>query len=192
MRFTSVWEFLSSVLKNLGIIDFPYKNADRKEIDQDDPLTIKWRYIWTGIAIVLSFPIIYQKSLGSLRYVSALIVAVISYTIIVTVAEFPLFFNHYYKKDDNYIVHWLSKPYSSSWWQGWATMMLSYYGHLLFFFMRGELMNKTEKRMNKLINILTSLLIVFFCCFSVIGYLSVGEKYVPNLFTLRKDIGRLA
>ena len=168
---------------------FKYKNADKKQIDQDDPLTIKSRYIFSGIATVLALPIIYQRTLGNLRYISLFIVAVISYTIIVTAIEFPSFFMHFYDKDPNYKIEWVSKPFDIKWFQGWATMLLSFYGQLLFFFMRGELMNKSEKRMDKLINSLTSLLIVFFCAFSIIGYLSVGDNYVPDLFTLRKDIG---
>jgi amino acid permease len=138
---------------------------------------------------VLALPIIYQRTLGNLRYISLFIVAVISYTIIVTAIEFPSFFMHYHDKDPNYKIQWIIKPFDMKWFQGWATMLLSFYGQLLFFFMRGELMNKTEKRMDKLINSLSSLLIVFFCAFSIIGYLSVGDNYVPDLFTLRKDIG---
>lgn len=179
---------MSSVLKNLQIIDFKYKNADKKQIDQDDPLTVRWRYICSGIAAVIATPIIYQRSLGNLRYVSLFIVVVISYTIIVTVIEFPWFYTHYHNKDPNYVVEWISKPFDKYWFQGWATMLLSYYGQLLFFFMRGELMDKSEKRMHKLINSLTSLLILFFCAFSVVGYLSLGDNYVPDLFTLRRDI----
>lgn len=152
-------------------------------------MTIKSRYIFSGIATVLALPIIYQRTLGNLRYISLFIVAVISYTIIVTATEFPSFFMHYHDKDPNYKIEWVIKPFDMKWFQGWATMLLSFYGQLLFFFMRGELMNKSEKRMDKLINSLSSLLIVFFCAFSIIGYLSVGDNYVPDLFTLRKDIG---
>lgn len=187
-----MWEFLSSVLKNLEIIDFKYKNEKKKQIDQDDALTVKWRYICSGIMMVLSLPFIYQRSLGNLRYNSALIVLVITYTIVLTLVQFPEFYTHYSKSkdpDEEYVVEWLSKPFKLSWVQGWATMMLSYYGHLLFFFMRGELMNKSERRMNKIINLLALFLTIFFCCFSVVGYLSVGEKNVPDLFTLRGPAG---
>lgn len=183
------------MLKNLDIIDFKYKNKEKKQIDQDDELTVKWRYICSGILMLLSLPFIYQRSLGNLRYNSALIVLTIAYTIIITIAEFPGFYNHYHNHPDGgekYVVVWVSKPFKLKWVQGWATMMLSYYGHLLFFFMRGELMNKSERRLNKLINLLTILLTVFFCAFSVIGYLSVGETNVPDLFTLRGPAGTLA
>ena len=142
--------------------------------------------------MLLALPFIYQRSLGALRYNSAVIVLVITYTIIVTVVQFPEFYTHYKNTKDpeeEYVVVWLSKPFELSWVQGWATMMLSYYGHLLFFFMRGELMHKSERRMNKIINLLSLLLTVFFCLFSVIGYLSVGEKNVPDLFTLRGPAG---
>lgn len=182
-----MWEFLSSLLKNQGFIDFVYSDPKKKKIDQSDPLTVKWRYICSGTLGVLSLPMIYQRSLGALRYIAMLIVIVISYTVIVTAVEFPSYY-HELKSDPKYKVEWVSKDFDIIWLQGWATMMLSYYSQILFFFVRAEMVSKTERRITKLVNILAFALTFFFCSFSVIGYASLGDNYIPELFTLRRKI----
>lgn len=153
-------------------------------------MTEKWRYICSAGLCVLALPIIYQRSLGTLRYISMVIVIVISYTVIVTVSEMPQYVSEM-KNDPDYKVEYFIKDFDIKWFQGWATMMLSYYGQIFFFFVRAEMMSKTVKRINKLINSLAVATTLFFCCFSVIGYLSLGDVYVPDLFTLRKKIRTL-
>lgn len=188
---SSVWEFFSSLLKNFKIIDFKYSDPNSKTIDQNDPLTIKWRYICSISFGFLALPILYQKSLAALRYIAMFIVIVITYTILVVVAEFPLYYSTYHT-DPQYKVEWVSKKFEWKWLQGWATMMLSYYSQVLFFYVRGEMVSKTEKRVEKLINVLAASLTLFFCCFSVIGYASLGDNYLPELFTLRRKLRRLS
>lgn len=79
------WQFLSTLLKDFGVIDFPYVKGKElsKLIDQSDPLTIRWRFICCGIGSVLIIPFAFQRSLGTMRYFSILIVACILYTIAV-------------------------------------------------------------------------------------------------------------
>lgn len=182
-----MWEFLSSVLKNQGVIDFVYSDPGKKKIDQSDPLTVKWRYISSGTLALLSLPLIYQRSLGALRYIAMIIVVVISYTVIVTMVEFPTYYKEL-KSDPKYQVEWVSKEFDIIWLQGWATMMLSYYSQILFFFVRAEMVSKTEKRVSKLVNFLAFALTLFFCIFSVVGYASLGDNYIPELFTLRRKV----
>ena len=105
-----MWEFLSSVLKNQGVIDFVYSDPGKKKIDQSDPLTVKWRYISSGTLALLSLPLIYQRSLGALRYIAMIIVVVISYTVIVTMVEFPTYYKEL-KSDPKYQVEWVSKEF---------------------------------------------------------------------------------
>jgi amino acid permease len=169
------------------VIDFVYSDDKKKKIDQNDPLTVKWRYICSAVLAVLSLPIIYQRSLGALRYIAMLIVVVISYTVVVTLAEFPAYYHHL-KSDPKYQVEWVSKEFNVIWLQGWATMMLSYYSQILFFFVRAEMVSKTERRITKLINFLACALTSFFCIFSVVGYASLGDNYMPELFTLRRKL----
>ena len=79
---------------------------------------------------------------------------------------------------------------SLKWCQGWATMMLSYYSQVMFFYVRGQMMRKTEERVAKLINTLTVVVVVFLCSFSIVGYLAMGDIAVPSLYPLRKKLGR--
>ena len=178
------------MLKNQGIVDFKYKDEDAKTIDQRDPLTEKWRYICSGVLFCLALPVIYQRSLSSLRYISFIIVGVITYTVILTFVQFPEYYSSFHNKPGNHIELY-SKPFELRWFQGWATIMLSFYSQILFFYVRGEMMSKTEKRIGKLINLLTSFLSFFFCVFSCVGYISMGDKFIPDLFTLRREKGRI-
>lgn len=94
------------------------------------------------------------------------------------------------RQDPDFKIEWLSKPMDLSWFQGWATMMLSYYSQVLFFYVRGQMMQKTEVRVAKMINTLTVVIVVFLCSFSVVGYLAMGDDAVPSLYPLRKKLGR--
>jgi len=176
------------VLKNLELIDFKYSDTDSKKIDQRDELTVKWRYVCSAVLATLALPVIFQRSLTALRYISMVIVVVMSYTVVLTFVQFPRYYEHLHNQPGNRI-EWFAKQFEVKWFQGWATMMLSYYSQVLFFFVRGEMMSKTTKRIEKLINTLTFALSLFFCGFSCIGYMSLGDKFVPELFTLRREIG---
>lgn len=184
------WIFLSKLLKIYNIIDFPYSNEDTQEIDQYDSLTVKWRYICSVAMLVFIMPFVYQRNLASLRYISLLIVVSVFYTIILAIVQFYPFYNAF-KDSPDYVVYWISKPPSLDWFRCLAPFMLAYYSHALFFYVRGEMMNKTNKRVTKLIDIIAIVLLSFFALFSAVAYLSLGEKLLPTMFTLRRPISRL-
>ena len=77
------WIFLAKLLKLFNIVDLPEKNAQTKEIDESDPLTIKWRYICSVSMLIFILPFVYQRNLANLRYISLLIVLSIFYTVCV-------------------------------------------------------------------------------------------------------------
>lgn len=108
-----------------------------------------------------------------------------------TFIEAPsLYFAH--RDEPEFKIEWFSKPFDIKWCQGWATIMLSYYSQVMFFYVRGQMMRKTEERISKLINTLTAVVIAFLCSFSVVGYLAMGENAVPTLYPLRKKLGSRA
>ena len=108
----------------------------------------------------------------------------------ITFVEAPsLYLAH--KQEADFKIEWISKPFNLNWCQGWATMMLSYYSQVMFFYVRGQMMQKTEERVAKLINTLTTVVILFLCSFSVAGYLAMGENSVPILYPLRKKQGTI-
>lgn len=187
MQFNAAWIFLSKLLKIYKILDFPYSNADTQEIDQYDSLTVKWRYICSISMMVFIMPFVYQRNLANLRYISLLIVVSVFYTIFLAIAEFYSYYTTFSKSPD-YVVYWISKPPSMEWFRGLAPFMLAYYSHALFFYVRGEMINKTTRRVNKLIDIIAVVLLSFFAMFSAMAYLSLGEKLIPTMFTLRRPI----
>lgn len=183
------WLFLAKLLKTHGLVDFKESNAEKQEIDQYDAETIKWRYICSGLMFLFILPFVYQRNISSLRYISLLIVLSVFYTIVLAIVQFWDYYSTYSKMPaDVYEVEWISTPFSLKWFSTFAAFILAQYSHALFFYVRGDLMNKTKARVNKLINIITAIVLVFFAVFSAVGYLSLGAKQLPTLFTLRKPI----
>jgi amino acid permease len=77
------------------------------------------------------------------------------------------------------------------WFSGWATMMLSYNCQITLFYVRGELMHKTEQRIRKVSRIFIGILVSFYLLICFSGYYSLGQNDIPKLITLRKPVGRL-
>lgn len=184
------WIFLGKLLRIYNLVPFVYSNPDTQEIDQYDSLTVKWRYICSLSMMVFILPFVYQRNLANLRYVSLLIVASVFYTIFLAIFEFYSYYQTFHDSPD-YVVYWISKPPTISWIRNLSPFMLAYYSHALFFYVRGEMMNKTSRRVRKLINIIAMVLLSFFALFSGLAYLSLGEKLIPTMFTLRRPISRL-
>lgn len=187
MLFASVtWQFTSALLNNLGVVTFVL-DPQTKKIDQYDPLTVRWRYICCAAYSVLIIPVVYQRSLAKLRFFTMIIVGVVIYTILVSVVQAPLYFSAY-KNDPNYKVDWLLADFNTSWFKGFGTLMLSFNCQVLFFYVRGELMHKSEKRVTKLVSILVSILILVFVSMCSAAYVSLGKNMQPDLFTLRRKV----
>ncbi len=86
----------------------------------------------------------------------------------ITFVEAPsLYLAH--KQEADFKIEWISKPFN----------------------VRGQMMQKTEERVTKLINTLTTVIILFLCSFGVAGYLAMGENAVPTLYPLRKKLGKV-
>lgn len=83
----AAWIFLGKLLKMFNLVDLPEKNHQTQELDENDPLTIKWRYICSVSMLVFILPFVYQRNLASLRYISLLIVVSIFYTVCVGYAS---------------------------------------------------------------------------------------------------------
>lgn len=184
---TVTWQFLASVLKNFNIVNFVYANEETKDISQTDPLTVKWRYISCAVLALAIIPVNYQRSLGTLRYFSVMILVIICYTIFVAVIQFPEYYSAY-STQPKYHVDMVAAKFDLKWFQGFATLMLAFNGQVLFFYVRGELIHKSDERVVKLIRYLTMVLISVFLMMSITAYLSLGRDLLPKLYTLRRRI----
>lgn len=182
------WLFLAKLLKTHGFIDFKESDPINEVIDEQDPLTVKWRYICSGIMFLFILPFVYQRNISSLRYVSLLIVVSVFYTIVVAIIQFWPYYSTFKDQPEVYEVYWISAPFSLAWFKCLASFILAQYSHALFFYVRGDLMNKTTSRINKLINVISAIVVIFFAVFSAVGYVSLGSKQLPTIFTLRKPL----
>lgn len=191
---SSGWYFLAHLLNVFGITDLPYSNKDTQEIDQSDPTVIKYRYICMGILALLILPVNCVKELATIRYVSMIIMIVVLYTISVasshqvTIFQTPEFIDHNKDKPSYSIDVW-ANDFDLKWFSGWATMMFSYNCQITLFYVRGEMMHKTQQRIRKVSRIFIGVLVVFYLTICYSGYFSLGKNDIPKLITLRKPVG---
>ena len=72
---------MAHLLKVFGVVDFPYSNAETQEIDQSDPMVVKYRYLCMGILALVILPLNCVRQLSTIRYVSMFILLIVLYTI---------------------------------------------------------------------------------------------------------------
>jgi amino acid permease len=179
-------------LKDWGFVVFPTDPLTDK-IDQTAEITIKWRYISCAVLSVLIIPVNYQRTLGTLRYFSFFIVGTILFCILVRTADqvamiqSPSYYNTY-KDSPDYEVDWLIGSFNTNWFKGFGTLLLSFNCQVTYFYVRAEFMHKSDRRMRKLVTILSSMLVVLFSGMCAAGYLSLGKRMQPDLFTLRRKL----
>lgn len=108
-----------------------------------------------------------------------------------TIIQAPEFIDHNSKDKDFYKIVWIANPFEMRWFKGWATMILSFNCQITLFYVRGELMHKTQSRIRKISRIFIAILIVFYTLICFSGYFSLGENGVPKVITLRKPLGTI-
>ena len=166
-----------------------------QKIDQSAAVTVKWRYISCAVLSVLIIPVNYQRTLGTLRYFSFFIVGTILFCILVrrahqvAIVQSPAYYREYRDSPD-YEVDWLIGSFSTNWFKGFGTLLLSYNCQVTYFYVRAEFMHKSHRRMRKLVTALSAMLVVLFAGMCAAGYLSLGKRMQPDLFTLRRKLSR--
>ena len=143
-----------------------------------------------GILFVVVMPFNLSKNLATLRYFSMFILVIVFFTISVSLIQSPSYYETY-KGNLEYSITPLAKGFNLKWLQGLATMMLSYNCQITFFYVRGEMRLKTKKRVNKIINYLLSLEFLFYLTIALSGYISLGDKLIPGVYTLRRPLREL-
>jgi len=142
-----------------------------------------------GIAIFI-FPFNMQKKLANLRYFSFMILLIVFFTIFVSFAEVPEYYAKF-KDSTDYTISWWIAPFEMRWVQGMSTILLSYNCQITFFYVRGEMRHKTRTRIKKVIRNLIFIECLFYLLISVAGYISLGDKMIPAVYTLRRKLSNL-
>jgi amino acid permease len=99
----------------------------------------------------------------------------------------PAYYEAYKNSPDYEVDLWIGS-YTPSWFKGFGTLLLSFNCQVTYFYVRAEFMHKSDRRMRKLVTILSTMLVVLFAGMCAAGYLSLGKKMQPDLFTLRRKI----
>lgn len=181
------WQFVGHLLKIFDIVDLPYSNPKTEKIDETSSLAWKYRIITMSILLVIVMPLNLQKKLSTLRYFSALILLIVFFTIGVSLVQSVGYYENF-KSSKDYELNLLYNPFEIKWLQGLATMMLSFNCQITFFYIRAELRNKTRRRVKKVLRNVILLEFVFYLTIAVAGYISLGSKMVPGIYTLRRSI----
>lgn len=140
-----------------------------------------------GILFFVVMPFNLSKNLATLRYFSMFILVIVFFTISVSLIQSPGYYETY-KGSSDYSVDFLYKDFDIKWLQGLATMMLSFNCQITFFYVRGEMRSKTRRRVKKVLRNLISLEFVFYLTIGLSGYISLGDKLTPGVYTLRRPM----
>lgn len=144
-----------------------------------------------GFLFLISFPLNLQKRLNSLRYFSSAIFVIVVGTISVSVVQSPFYYNVYKNNPDYKIDIWTAKPNITSI-QSLSTLVFIYNCQGSFFYARGEMISKTKKRIRQVIKNLIWIECVIYFAIGVGGYLSLGSKMVPQIYTLRRKLSKFS
>ena len=181
------WQFVSHLLKELGLVDFPYSNADNQTIDESTDLARKWRLITMVGIFIFIMPFNLQKRLANLRYFSLAILLIVFFTIFVSFIQTPEYYKAY-KDNDKYEMSWLARSPTIVWVQGFSTILLSYNCQITFFYVRGEMRMPSNRRVIKVVRNLLAVECLFYVIISAAGYISLGSEMIPSVFTLRRPL----
>ena len=183
------WQFVSHLLKELNLVDFPYSNEQNQTIDETTDLARKWRLITMIGIFIFIMPFNLQKRLETLRYFSLAILLIVFFTIFVSFIQSPWYYFEY-KDNPNYEMSWLARSPTIVWIQGFSTILLSYNCQITFFYVRGEMRLPTKTRVTKVIRNLISIECVFYVVIATAGYISLGSVMIPSVFTLRRPLSK--
>lgn len=165
-------------------MDLPIIDEATQKIDEGTSLAWKWRSICMTILFFVVLPFNLSRNLATLRYFSMFILVIVFFTISVSLIQSPGYYETF-KGTSEYEVEFLAKPFDLKWLQGLATMMLSFNCQITFFYVRGEMRSKTRRRVKKVLRNLVSLELIFYITIALSGYISLGDKLTPGVYTLR-------
>ena len=181
------WGFLSDLIS--GPLDLPIANSNYNTVDEYAPKVWLARAVSMTLLMLLTLLVTLRKSFGGLRYLSFLSFVTIIFSLGVVVFQSPMFYL-YYKDKEIYETDFFPKVsgISRHWITGLSTMFLSFLITPLFFYLRGELIDKSPKKVKQVIGFTISLELILYLVVSNVGYLCFGNNLTPPILTLRKPL----
>jgi amino acid permease len=155
---------------------------DKMKFDEDNPTLFKIRGIFLLVLFLISVPFLLKKTLRSIKKITMAILVLLLALLAFIVFQTPFF---YFAKQDSIRIAY--KPASPIWIECFFAILMSFYVQPFIFSLREELTMPSLKRMNKVANLTISFEIVLFCIVGFAGYMSLGEKYITDLFLTRKE-----
>jgi len=187
------WNFTEYVLLNFGIVDLPLAPESietNKIVDQYAMKTIQVRALSLFTMALILQPLVLRRTLSGLTYFSMANLMILIYIIGITVAQTPKYVENLGKATDFTIEYFIKTP-SMNWWSGISTLLLSYFVQPSFFYVRSELIKPSKPRVTKVITVTVVMETIVYLAISVAGYLSLGDTYMVDLYTLRPKLGSI-
>ena len=132
---------------------------------------------------ILTIPLFLKRNLESLNILTVAYLFGLFLLIFIMLIEVPFFRKAYENVDIEF--NWFKAP-NYNWIECFFGVSLSYYVQTFVFSLRSELLLPTLKRTKKVASISTLCEIAIFIVIGFFGYYSLGDKFTPSLFILRK------
>ena len=158
-----------------------FSDKDKMEFNEDHPKMVLIRGIFISVFFLVSIPFFLKKNLRALHNLTMLFLIVLVVLVAMILMEAPAFYMAYKNTAREAF-----KPFEGYWIQCFFSVLLAFYVQPFVFSLRGELIDPSKKRMNKVSTITIGLETVLFCCVGFAGYMALGDNYMTQLYLIRQ------
>lgn len=184
---TISWVILEQLLVNYGIVDLPVKDPKKNTYDEYAGKTYLVRLISMAAVAALCFPMMLFRKLAVLRYVTASIIVVLMYIVMLGIIQAPSFTAHN-RQSPHYDVSLWKQTFDSEWVSSIGALSMSFSCQPIYMYIRAGIKAKQPKRTFKVYAWGLWVEIFMYAGFGMAGYYSLGGEMVPDMFTQRHPI----
>lgn len=182
-----VWNMFEYILYSLGIAKSHWKewvkDFDTFEVDESNPTIILIRGVFYLVLYVFMVRLFFKKSMGPLGIFLQLSVYATIVLVVFTLIDVPFFIKGYENEDIGF--HLFKTP-GFNYINGFYGFCFCYYVQPYMLSLRSELALPTRRRVQKTIKIGFISQAVLYSLLGTSAYISLGDKYTPNVIITRK------
>jgi len=158
-------------------------DIDTLAINESNPQVKTIRAVFLLVLFCIATPILIRQH-PKLKLFNIVFLALLLCFMIGIIAQTPLYIEAY--KKENIDFEYFQKP-TPIWIESFFSILLAFYIQPFIFCLKRQLVSQPTRTIRR-IGILTILFeIIFFVAIGALGYISLGDKYMPEVFILRKN-----
>lgn len=181
------WNLFCYIMVFLGLVQPEWlADPDKLIFNEYHPTVFLIRVCFFVVVYLILVPLLLQKSLENLKYISMIFLLNMIILLIFICAELPGFY-HFYEEKKERVVEWMWKPFNMKFLVIFFSLMLFFYVQPFLMSFRKELLLPTFQRLNKVSIIALVVEFVIYLIFGSACYATFGDKYTPKLMILRKS-----